>query len=234
MTQFYKDLYDQIFEYKRIMVQIYRNRWGNVIEVPETNIQDLIVQSTLDNFYEHQYKKASVEGWIQQYHIVKAQERLDKEAAEVAMSKTLLDVGKIDRDSAKKSNRGSQPSPPKTEPVLIKKDSIVLNLAGPTLNLQGPKIIVFKFEQPKINQLSTGTTGPDTPTRKIKKSIFHPYVTSRKTSREGHPVSLEDFKEFEKIPVMVKMDPRENPQISDMNRVLADKLKKRYNSTYRF
>lgn len=121
----------------------------------------------------------------------------------------------------------------------MKKESMEMSYINSNFYLPGPRVPLYKTERPKTaNQARVAllTQRSVSPARKVKKSIFHPHATSRDSSHSREEVrpSLEDFTEFEKVPLMVKTDPREKPQIADMNRVLADKIKKRYRSTDRF
>ncbi len=204
---------------KHIIIEMYKQRWGN-IELPEINVQAEIVKDTLEYFYETHYKRAKIDDWILAYH----RKNMENEKGNA--------INRIEGsdDNQLNSSRKRSESKKKVKVTLPQEAS---------KEIQGPKIIIRKSAKLKTDKypdiatlVSLSSIQRDK--KKIKPSIFFPKQKSFDDGNNHKEAPLETFDEFKKIPLMVKNKPGENPEIQDMNRVLANKIQHRYCSTERF
>lgn len=184
----------------------------------EVNMQQLI----LTELFEKHYKKPHVAPWIVLYQL-QAAKKLEKQ-------------GKISEQvEGKKPEEASQSKDVENSDKAAASNRDVID--PKRAQESAKKVSKSGFAQGNDHgDPQTDRKRDRTPTKKdIKKKIVwfkEPSVKQLKQERNEN--SFEDFAEFEKLIPMVKADPNEQPKIEDMNQVLAEKIKERYQTTDRF
>lgn len=218
----------------------YRDKWG--YEDEEDQSSKHLTNEIINELYEKHYKKLKVDPWIIDYQHRIAKAELQKHsgtltAEEIKASKEIF-KHKLKRDSNNSkiidlSRQNIDPS--NDDHHLQSKQLNSPNRNRLILINTNRKESEVKSEFPEKDR-SPLPQGAKTPTKKDikkKKQFFEEepfkYITKARNSN-----SFEDFAEFEKISPMVKQSPHERPQLQDMNKVLAERIKKRYRSTDRF
>lgn len=221
---------------------VYKDRWGG-LDFDESETDNRVAHMMADDFNEREMKSLRIDDWIMDYHrqLAEAEQQKIKEKMNVEeyinMKKKLKDKKEdepsVSRelDNSKKPIDGSNDdeSPGKNQPEGVQlKKKIAIKIAG--------KKSIEELEINDRTKVSKPQAGNLTPTRKEikKKNPFFEEAEKRYIPRQRHENSYEDFAEFENIAPMVKQAGHEEPELRDMNQVLAEHIKRRYRSTDRF
>lgn len=222
---------------------VYRNKWGD-LPVDKEGQDPTLANAIMDDLYEKHYKNMKIDGWIVDYHNQKAKEVLQKQAEQLNLDEYIKMKQKLKKN--KKQQRENSDGERSSKIVEVSQDDSIAELgrkfSNPRVN-NIHKIALMKSAR-KLSVDPDGSNheggkpnpGTRTPTKKDikKKRALFEDVKMKFVPKQRHEESHEDFAEFEELPPMVKQTPYEQPQLLDMNKVLAGRIKQRYRSTDRF
>lgn len=216
---------------------LYKEKWG--LEEDDCDEGDrCVAQVIMREMFEQHHKNLKIDSWIVDHRHKIAKKELEKYSGnlnqeEVKASKRILNI-KLRRELSQSkdvepSSQGLDPSPEEQE--LEKKDQTSPNRRREFTKEQKVQTeLLERDKSPKTEEVKT----PTKKDIKKKKLFFEAEPENRYVPRARNEESFEDFAEFEKIVPMVRQSPHERPQLQDMNKVLAEKIKGRYRSTDRF
>lgn len=208
---------------KKIMMHVFKSKFGR-LEAEENDVSEKIRKDILNDLYEKHYQKVEPSPWMIEHKTQVLKDYNNKMVNEEERQQRLF----------------------KAKSKILKKKSSMIFLRDSSRNIRNEN----EYNSNTLKSIPDSVLIPKPLSSKHKKK---PMTQSTKIlitelARDKHRYDRKDIREimrkarelenfnddFKKIPNMIKMDSREEPKLHDMNKVLANKVQKRYNSTFRF
>lgn len=209
---------------KAVILSVYRKKWGNY-EMVEEEFSKKMKEETLQNLYSKVNTKWHLSSWIKNYW---RQQIIEMSKSQTEMShQQKADLNTIPEEEKQPDSKGrglkrkNSPREQEGRKELSKK--------------RKNKPLVIGTDDSKEDYSPDPQTLASGSAQHKKQLIFRPpKEKNQQAPSSANKNVFEDFKEFQRIPKMVKNESNEIVKIHDMNRVLSKRIQDRYRTTDRF